>query len=55
MTEAERLDLTVSCLRAWQAQRKTEVIRLGKAIHVSEAEVQRIIDEGTIPRREVSR
>ncbi len=52
---AERLDLTVSCLRAWQARRKITIIKLGKAVRISEAEVQRVIDEGTIPARAVQK
>jgi len=48
---AERLGLRESTLRAWIAQRRIGVVRLGRAIRILPEEVQRLIAEGTIPAR----
>jgi excisionase family DNA binding protein len=48
---SERLGLRESTLRAWIAQRRIGVVRLGRCVRVSEAEVRRLIEEGTVPAR----
>jgi len=52
---AERLGLKESTVRAWIAQRRIGVVRLGRAVRVPLEEVQRLIAEGTIPAREERR
>jgi excisionase family DNA binding protein len=49
---AERLGLKESTVRAWIAQRRIGVVRLGRAIRVRPDEVERLIAEGTIPARQ---
>ena len=49
---AERLGLRESTLRAWIAQRRIGIVRLGRAVRIPLEEVQRLIAEGTIPARE---
>jgi len=46
---AEELGLSVACVRKWIAQRRMEYVRLGRAIRVPGAEIDRLIAEGTIP------
>ena len=46
---AERLGLQESTVRAWIAQRRIGVVRLGRAVRIPLEEVQRLIAEGTIP------
>jgi excisionase family DNA binding protein len=50
---AVALGLSPKTLRDWIAQRRLEIVRLGRAIRVSEAEVARIIADGTVPARRV--
>jgi excisionase family DNA binding protein len=47
------LGLSPKTLRDWIAQRRLEIVRLGRAIRVSESEVARIIADGTVPARRV--
>ncbi len=46
---AERLALKASTLRAWIAQRRIGIVRLGRAIRIPLEEIERLIAEGTIP------
>lgn len=47
---AERLGLKASTLRAWVFYRKIECVRLSpRAVRISANEVERLIDESTIP------
>ena len=48
---AERLGLRESTLRAWIAQRRISVVRLGRAVRILPEEVDRLISEGTMPAR----
>jgi excisionase family DNA binding protein len=48
---AERLGLRDSTLRAWIAQRRIAIIRLGRAIRIPAEELERLIREGTVPAR----
>ena len=49
---AEALGLSVACVRAWIASRRIGFVRLGRAIRIPHAEVDRIIQKGTVPARE---
>jgi excisionase family DNA binding protein len=46
---AGRLGLAEITLRTWIAARKVTVVRLGRAIRVSERELDRLIERGTQP------
>jgi excisionase family DNA binding protein len=46
---AERLGVTVNCLRAWIYRRKIAYVKVGRCVRVSETTVQEIIARGTIP------
>jgi excisionase family DNA binding protein len=48
---AERLGLKEATLRAWCARRRIAYCRLGRAIRISVAEVDRLIRENTVPPR----
>jgi excisionase family DNA binding protein len=48
---SERLGLRESTLRAWIAQRRIGVVRLGRAVRIPTEEVERLITENTIPAR----
>jgi excisionase family DNA binding protein len=45
----ERLGLRESTLRAWIAQRRIGIVRLGRAIRIPLEEIDRLIAQGTIP------
>ena len=46
---AEALGLSIHTVRAWIASRKMAHLRLGRAIRIPAAEIQRVIDESTVP------
>ena len=46
---AEALGLSIHTIRAWIASRKMAHLRLGRAIRIPAAEIQRVIDESTVP------
>ena len=46
---AERLGLRVSTLRAWVLRRKISYAKIGRAVQIPEKEIERIIQENTIP------
>ncbi len=48
---AQRLGLRVSTLRAWIVQRRIGIVRLGRAVRIPLEEVERLIEEGTVPAR----
>lgn len=48
---AERLGLQPSTVRAWIAQRRIGIVRLGRAVRIPLEEVERLIAQGTIPAR----
>lgn len=48
---SERLGLRESTLRAWIAQRRIGVVRLGRALRILPEEITRLISENTIPAR----
>jgi excisionase family DNA binding protein len=49
---AERLGLKQSTIRAWLMARRIEFVRLGRSVRIPQAEVNRLISQGTVPRRE---
>jgi len=49
---ASELGLSVACLRRWIAERRIGYVRLGRAIRITGAEIERIMAEGTVPARE---
>lgn len=48
---SDRLGLRESTIRAWIAQRRIGVVRLGRAVRIPSDEVERLIAENTIPAR----
>ena len=46
---ATALGLSVSTLRAWVATRRIGFCRLGRAIRIPEAEIERLVERGFIP------
>ena len=52
---AERLALKASTLRAWIAQRRIGIVRLGRAIRIPLEEIERLVAEGSVPARERKR
>lgn len=49
---AERLGLKEATIRAWLSRRKLAHVKLGRAVRIPEAEVERLIRENLIPARE---
>jgi len=47
---AQELGLSVHTVRAWIAQRRIAHIRLGRAIRIAADEIERILNDGTVPR-----
>lgn len=52
---AQRLGLRDSTIRAWIAQRRIGIVRLGRAIRIEPQEIERLIAEGKIPAKEQRR
>ncbi len=52
---AERLGLRDSTLRAWIAQRRIGIVRLGRAVRIPLEEIERLVAEGSVPARERKR
>lgn len=46
---AELLGIKPRTIRDWVLLRKIEYIRIGRAIRISEAEIDRILNEGRVP------
>ncbi len=46
---AERLGLSVKCLRGWVWRRSIPYIKVGRSVRISDETIQRIIDRGTMP------
>jgi excisionase family DNA binding protein len=51
---AERLGLRESTVRAWIAQRRIGVVRLGRAVRIPSEEIARLIAENTVPARKAT-
>jgi excisionase family DNA binding protein len=48
---AHAIGVSESCIRRWILDRKIGVVKLGRLVRIPRAEVQRLIDEGSIPMR----
>lgn len=48
---AHEIGVTVACARSWRLKRKIKVVKLGRLVRVPVTEVQRLVDEGTVPIR----
>ncbi|MDA1307508.1 MAG: helix-turn-helix domain-containing protein [Acidobacteria bacterium] len=46
---AEELSLKPSTMRAWIAQRRIGHVRLGRAVRIPAAEIQRLLEAGYVP------
>jgi excisionase family DNA binding protein len=46
---AERLGVSVKCLRGWVWRRRIPYVKVGRAVRVSDETIQQIIDRGTMP------
>ena len=46
---AADLSVSIHTIRAWVARRKIGSVRLGRAVRIPLAEIQRLIDAGTLP------
>lgn len=49
---AGSLGLAPVTLRAWIAQRRIGVVRLGRAVRIPLSEIDRLIERSTVPARE---
>ena len=52
---AERLGLSVKCLRGWVWRRTIPYVKVGRAVRISDETIQRVIDRGTMPALEERR
>ena len=50
---AERLGLKAATLRFWVWQRKIETVHVGRAVRIREEVIRQLIEEGTVPAREL--
>jgi len=48
---AERLNVTVSCVRRWALERKIATVKIGRLVRVPVAEIARLVAYGTRPAR----
>ena len=46
---ANDLSVSVHTIRAWIARRKIACVRLGRAVRVPASEIDRLVEEGTVP------
>ena len=46
---AARLGISVKCLRSWIYRRSIEYVKVGRAVRISDATIERIINRGTMP------
>ena len=51
---AEALNVSVHTIRAWIARRKIGHVKLGRAIRVPRAEIDRLLERGTVPATRVA-
>ena len=52
---AHELGLKPGTIRAWIAQRRIGVVRLGRAVRIPVQEIERLIVEGTMPAKDLKR
>lgn len=48
---SERLGLKPATVRFWVWTRKIEVVKLGRAVRISEETIRALIERGTVPAR----
>jgi excisionase family DNA binding protein len=48
---ADRTALSVACWRRWIAERRISYVRLGRAVRITDAEIERVIADGTVAAR----
>jgi excisionase family DNA binding protein len=46
---AERLGISVKCLRAWVWRRAISYVKVGRGVRISEETINKIIERGTVP------
>ena len=46
---ADDLSVSIHTIRAWIARRKITCVRLGRAVRVPASEIDRLVEEGTMP------
>ena len=46
---ADELNVATSTIRAWIAQRRLGHVRLGRAVRIPAAEIQRLLEAGYVP------
>ena len=46
---AAELNLSQATIRAWIFQRRIGFVRLGRSVRVPSAEIQRLLDQGSVP------
>jgi excisionase family DNA binding protein len=46
---AERLGVSVKCLRGWIWRRSISYVKIGRSVKIADETIQRIIDRGTMP------
>lgn len=52
---AEQLGLSESTIRAWIGQRRIGFVRLGRAVRIPAAEIERLMERGYVPPIRVGR
>ena len=52
---AEELNLSVHTVRNWIFQRHIGHVRLGRSIRIPASEIQRLVEQGTVPARRKER
>ena len=50
---AEHTGLKVPTWRKWIAERRVTVVRLGRSVRIPIEEIERLLNENVVPRREV--
>lgn len=48
---ATELNVSVHTIRAWLARRHIGCVRLGRAVRIPAAEIDRLVERGTVPAR----
>lgn len=46
---AERLGLSVKCLRGWVWRREIDFVKVGRAVRISDETIEKLIVRGTVP------
>lgn len=46
---ADRLGLSIKCLRGWVWRRKIPYVKVGRAVRISDETIAKIIEGGSVP------